>query len=349
MEHLLPMPNLSPKWKEVLGFDISSPRQEKYLKTPTLHRHQDFYQLTANDVLTTPSVSSANLLSYPSFPREIIFFHRKNEILISAPPSSSSSSFSPTFSTPRSLFCITLGTEIPSHTGRPDITLHAGADKSSMVICFAKFNSLSPIVQMTLCPPPKKSISANFSSEDLTAPLPVSSIQPATHNARSKHTKSSSICTTPSFRSIQTKKSRGPPLSQFRIERLVHVFDPHLASYKYVFSYGREAFEWRRIKPLIHHHNHSYQQQYRSRSSSAAGETMKLIRASTGEVLVVYRQIAASHNWESEANVATAMMRFRRTENMDQFAEDFDIFVVVSLVSIIEKERREQRQPCSHS
>ncbi|TQS35394.1 hypothetical protein Golomagni_04184 [Golovinomyces magnicellulatus] len=332
MHNSFPMANLSPKWKEVLGFDIGGPRHEKCLKASTSHRHQNFYQLTNNDVMTTPSISPSNLLSYPRFPREIIFFHRKNEILISAPPSSLSSSFSPTFSTPRPLFCITLGTEIPSHTGRPDITLHAGADKASMVTCFAKLNSLSPIVHMTLCPPPKKSISANFSSEDLTVPLSISSLQPSTHNARSKHTKSSSISTTSSFRSIQTKKSRGPPLSQFRIERLVHVFDPHLASYKYVFSYGREAFEWRRVKPLVHH-NHNYQQQkYRSRSSSAAGETMKLIRASTGEVLVVYRQIAASHNWESEANTATAMMRFRRTESMDELAEDFGIFVVVSLL-----------------
>lgn len=349
MHNSFPMANLSPKWKEVLGFDIGGPRQKKCIKTSTSHRHQNFYQLTNNDVLTTPSVSPSNLLSYPRFPREIIFFHRKNEILISAPPSSLSSSLSPTFTTPRPLFCITLGTEIPSRTGRPDIILHAGADKASMVTCFAKLNSLSPIVHMTLCPPPKKSISANFSSEDLSVPLSISSLQSGTHNARSKHSKSSSICPSPSLSSIQTKKSRGPPLSQFRREHLVHVFDPHLASYKYVFSYGSEAFEWRRVKPLAHLHNHNYQQQYRSRSSSAAGETMKLIRASTGEVLVVYRKIAAYHNWESEANTATAMMRFRRTESMDELAEDFDIFVVVSLVSIIETERREWRQPRSYS
>ncbi|KAI6245964.1 hypothetical protein HI914_06215 [Erysiphe necator] len=348
-----PVPSFSSKWKEVLGFGDGFSRSNKTRSMTISQPRPNFYQITTDAPYTPTSPVASEIsnkkLSYPLIPRDIIFVNHKNEILVSAcqsPTSSASIEASlPSSLIGKPLFRITLGADSLNDTGRPDVILHASADKASTAVCFSKIHFSTPVTEMTLCPPPKKPISANFSNDDIAT----QSIKSSRFNAyenRPKHAKSKSVCTgTYSISSNTPLASCNPydcSLPRFRTERLFQVVDPTTSSYKYVFFYGYEAFEWRRSEPSIHHLNRLRQETTKDEDYRSNG--MKLVRALTEEVLVVFARINNSLlPRETKSNSISGIMRFSRSECVTSCAEDFDIFVVVSLVSIIEKERRERR------
>lgn len=355
-----PVPNFSNKWKEVLGFGDGFSRSNKTRSMTISQPRPNFYQITTDDAYTVnepviSEISTNKKLSYPVIPRDIIFIHHKNEIMVSAcqPPTSSSpiETSRPSSLTGKPLFLITLGADSLNDTGRPDVILHASADKASTAVCFSKIHFSTPVTEMTLCPPPKKSISANFSTDDVSTSFPKPSrFNSHENNHKPKHVKSKSICTGTYF--IPANNNFAPynpidsSLPRFRTERLFQVIDSTTSSFKYVFFYGYEAFEWRRTEPNVHHLNRLRQRSITEEDCSSGG--MRLIRALTNEVLVVFARMNNTLSPQDlKSNSTTGIMRFSRAECMNTCAEDFDVFVVVSLVSIIEKERRERRHSIS--
>ncbi|RKF58928.1 putative alternative oxidase [Erysiphe neolycopersici] len=355
-----PVPSFSSKWKEVLGFGDGFSRSNKTRSMTISQSRPNFYQITTNDAYTATKpiiseISANKKLSYPVIPRDIIFIHHKNEILVSAcqPPTSSSPIETSRLSslTGKPLFLITLSADSLNDTGRPDVILHATADKASTAVCFSKIHFSTPVTEMTLCPPPKKSISANFSTDDISTPFIKSSrFNSHDNNHKPKHVKSKSVCT--GTYSISANNTFTPynlydsSLPRFRTERLFQVVDSTTSSFKYVFFYGYESFEWRRTELNVHHLN-----QFPKKSITEEGYVsggMKLIRALTNEVLVVFARVNNTLSPQDiKFNSTTGIMRFNRAECMNTCAEDFDVFVVVSLVSIVEKERRERRHSLS--
>ncbi|POS85821.1 hypothetical protein EPUL_004985 [Erysiphe pulchra] len=352
-----PVPSFSNKWKEVLGFGDGFSRSNKTRSMTISQPRSNFYQITTDDAYTATKpviseISTNKKLSYPVIPRDIIFIHRKNEILVSAcqPPTSSShiETSRPSSLTGKPLFLITLSADSLNDTGRPDVILHASADKASTAVCFSKIHFSTPVTEMTLCPPPKKSISANFSTDDIS--MKPSRFNSHDNNHKSKHVKSKSVCTgTYSISANNTSAPYNPcdtSLPRFRTERLFKVADSTTSSCKYVFFYGYEAFEWRRTEQNAHNLNRFRQKSIIEEGYDSGG--MKLIRALTGEVLVVFARINNTLSTQDiKCNSTTGIMRFSRAECMNTCAEDFDVFVVVSLVSIVEKERRERRHSLS--
>lgn len=349
--------NISSKWKEVLGFG-NSPRplllQSSLSRSRSVKHHnstpkfKDQCQISPSPSMTlspvhsstpassakssrlksssttTPSSISSqplkpslkktptpplNVPTYPRFPQEIAFFHCNDEIIITKShslPSVQSKSNAP-------LFYVSLSADNASHTGRPDITLHAGADKASTAVCFSKIYPSNPVTDMTLCPPPKKSISANFSTDDFAS---------SRNHGNLPHMKSVSLG---SFSSYPSNQKIGKPYSRFHTEHLVQVMDEKTSLWKYVFSYAQEMFEWR----------YSFRQ---IPGKSNVNHT-RLIHVRTGNVVAL--ALIPSYNGQKTPHKAIGMLRFRRAAGMEYLAEEFEILTLVSLMSIMEKKRKE--------
>ncbi|CAG8961305.1 hypothetical protein HYFRA_00013766 [Hymenoscyphus fraxineus] len=277
------------KWKQVLGFDDGSyagPAQ--YSDMP--------------EVVTEPVM--ATISSYPRLPRDITFYKRKDDIVLSpSPPAPSPNDIKPLPSPPH-LFYISLQDESSpyGYTRQPEILLHNGPSKSSPVLSYVEFQDSSMKSNITMSP-----CDTNSSSTYRTISFPSS---PSSSNSSSSN------------------------LPKPRIERLSPT-GGMFSTEKYTFSYTnprsfvRERFEWRYSSgPFI-------------RTSEGRKESggLKLIRMRNGETIAVYAGLAGTMKTYGNSKRVLGMFRFLNGKVMGGLGEEFEVLAVMSILAIVERSR----------
>lgn len=121
-------------------------------------------------------------------------------------------------------------------------------------------------------------------------------------------------------------------LPKYKTERLSPmggIFSPE----KYAFchtlprSFVRERFEWRYSSgPFI-----------RTQDGNKESGGLKLIRVTTGETVAVY---AGLGNVGNDERPVVGMFRFLAGENLVNLGEEFEILAVMSILTVVEKQRR---------
>ncbi|TVY52083.1 hypothetical protein LCER1_G007965 [Lachnellula cervina] len=327
--------NSSSKWKQVLGFDDgaslskpaptpsaakskdgkSTPKIDTKASSPPLPPppiYSDLPEVVAdqhpevvNDspVTLSPGASS---VPYPRLPRDITFYRKKQDFLLAPSPPAPSRGDRKPLPAPPHLFYITIQQdESPwEYTRKPDVILHTNASQKSPILSYVEFHTATMKADITLCP----------YGSDSTPP------------SDSKSTNFAFPSPTP----IQNEANGDLP--KFKSERLSPmggIFSPE----KYAFchtlprSFVRERFEWRYSSgPFI-----------RTQDGNKESGGLKLIRVTTGETVAVY---AGLGNVSNEERSVVGMFRFLAGENLVNLGEEFDILAVMSILTVVEKQRR---------
>lgn len=293
--------NSRSKWMEVLGFDEplsshgnrSSPGSSL---TYSSDGQEPTYELV-HHALPSPGCST-----YPRFPRDITFFRSRGDVLLSpSSPAPSPNDIKP-LPAPPHLFYITIQRDPASiiSTARPDLILHSGPSKASTVISFAKFHSVTQMTDITLCPAPPRSVSANFSTTNFSFPRP------------------------------PHEKQRIRP--KFKFEQLaptggIFSAEKHEFCHTLPWSGVRERFEWR----------HSSGPFVRTIDRDSGG--LKLLRVSTGDVIAVYAGLGQTSRATNPSRVV-GMFRFLRGDGTVGLGEEFEVLAIMSILSLVERGRR---------
>ncbi|EPE26034.1 hypothetical protein GLAREA_01946 [Glarea lozoyensis ATCC 20868] len=257
------------------------------------------------EVVTEPILASMS--SYPRLPRDITFYRKNGDdfALSPSPPAPSPNDVKPLPSPPHLLY-ISVGSD-PSpfeFDHRPDILLHTGPSKSSPVLSYVEYQAGSEKADITICP-----CGSTVTPTYRTISLP---------NSPTISTDSSNS-NVPRLRTEQLSPTGG----MFTAERFS--FSHTLPN-----SFVRERFEWRySTGPFI-------------RTSSGTKESggMKLVRISTGATVAVYAGLGASSKHMTGKSKVLGMFRFLNAAGMTNLGEEFDFLAVMSILSVVEKSRR---------
>jgi len=241
---------------------------------------------------------------YPRLPRDITFYRKKTDFLLAPSPPAPSRNDRKPLPAPPHLFYITIQQdESPwEYTRKPDVILHTNASQSSMILSYVEFHTATMKADITLCPYGSDSTSG-YKSTNFAFPSPPP---------------------------IQAEADGNLP--KFKTERLSPlggIFSPE----KYAFchtlprSFVRERFEWRYSSgPFI-----------RTQDGNKESGGLKLIRVTTGETVAVY---AGLGNVSSDERPVVGMFRFLAGENLVGLGEEFEILAVMSILTVVEKQRR---------
>lgn len=283
--------NSDRKWKQVLGFDDGS-----FSGPP---EYSDMPEVVSEPVLAT-------IPSYPRLPRDITFYRKKNDVVLSpSPPAPSPNDIKPLPSPPH-LFYISIHEDVSpfTFTRQPDILLHAGPTKSSPILSYVEFQNTSMKADMTMCP------------------------------SGSKYT--SNYCSLSSFSSHQSisSGSSDPDSPKPKTERLsptggIFSAEKFCFSYTLPRSFVRERFEWRYSSgPFI-------------RNSEGAKESggLKLVRVTNGETVAVYAGFGGSARPPTSRRVL-GMFRFLSGTGLANLGEEFEVLAVMSILAVVERSRR---------
>ncbi|KAG9237865.1 hypothetical protein BJ875DRAFT_452635 [Amylocarpus encephaloides] len=283
--------NSDRKWKQVLGFDdgaFSGP--PAYSDLP--------------EVVTEP-VMMTTIPSYPRLPRDITFYRKKGDVVLSpSPPAPSPNDIKPLPSPPH-LFYISIEDDASPFEidQKPDILLHTGPSKSSPVLSYVEFQPASMKADITICP---------------------------------CGTNTNSTYRTISFPSSPKKSPDSSNLPKPRIERLSPtggMFSAEKFSFSHTLprSFVRERFEWR------------YSSGPFTRTSEGAKESggLKLVRVSTGDTVAVYAGLGGTaKHVGSRSKRVLGMFRFLSGGGLVNLGEEFEVLAVMSILSVVEKSRR---------
>ncbi|KAH9214976.1 hypothetical protein DL95DRAFT_501777 [Leptodontidium sp. 2 PMI_412] len=296
--------NSRSKWMDVLGFDQPVEARGYQSSPGSSPTYSSDGQESAYGFVRYP-LRSPTYATYPRFPRDITFFRSRGDILLSpSSPAPSPNDIKP-LPAPPHLFYITIQKDPSSmiSTGRPDLLIHSGPSKASTVISFAKFHSVTQTTDMTLCPTPPRSASANFSTPNFSIPRSLPQ---------------------------ETQKQRMRP--KFKFEQLAPTGGIFSAE-KYEFCHTlpwndvRERFEWRHTSgPFV-----------RTIDRDSGG--LKLIRVSTGDVIAVYAGLGHSSRASNPSRVL-GMFRFLRGDSTVGLGEEFEVLAIMSILSLVERGRR---------
>ncbi|TVY46864.1 hypothetical protein LOCC1_G002789 [Lachnellula occidentalis] len=307
--------NSSSKWKQVLGFDDGASQSKPIdTKAPTLPPiiYSDLPEVVtdqlpelAND---SPVTLSPGALKepYPRLPRDITFYRKKQDFLLAPSPPAPSRGDRKPLPAPPHLFYITIQQdESPwEYTRKPDVILHTNASQKSPILSYVEFHTATMKADITLCP----------YGSDSTPP---------------SDSKSPTFAF-PSPPPVQDDSNGDLP--KFKTERLSPmggIFSPEKYSFCHTLprSFVRESFEWRYSSgPFI-----------RTQDGNKETGGLKLIRVTTGETVAVYAGLGSVSN---EERPVVGMFRFLAGENLVNLGEEFDILAVMSILTVVEKQRR---------
>ncbi|TVY75717.1 hypothetical protein LSUE1_G005668, partial [Lachnellula suecica] len=307
--------NSSSKWKQVLGFDDGATLPDKpkpkvnTAPPPPAPEYSDMPEVVSDMpevVSQSPVTISPSSAPYPRLPRDITFYRKKHKtdfLLAPSPPAPSNNDLKPLPSPPH-LFYITIQQdESPwEYTRKPDIIIHTGPSQSSPILSYVEFHTATMKADITLCPYGSDSTSG-YRTTNYTFPSPP-----------------------------PIKADANGELPKFKTERLSPmggIFTPE----KYAFchtlprSFVRERFEWRYSSgPFI-----------RTGDGQKESGGLKLIRVTTGETVAVY---AGLGNVSNDSSPVVGMFRFLAGESLVNLGEEFEILAVLSILTVVEKQRR---------
>ncbi|KAK0113769.1 hypothetical protein ONS95_014019 [Cadophora gregata] len=291
------------KWMDVLGFDQPAEEQgNRNYRGNSLTYLSDGQESAYEPV--HPPLRSPTYTTYPRFPRDVMFCRFGGDILLSpSSPAPSPNDIKP-LPAPPHLFYITIQNDLSSQisTGRPDLVLHKGPSKASTVMSFARFHSVTQMTDITLCPTPPRSATANFSRTNFSFPrLP----EPEEKQGLR-----------PKFKFEQL----GPASGIFSAEKyeFCHTFP---------WNNVRERFEWRYTSgPFV-----------RTIYRDSGG--LKLIRVSTGDAIAVYAGLGHSSKASNPSRVL-GMFRFLKGDSIEGLGEEFEVLAIMSILSLVERGRR---------
>lgn len=259
----------------------------------------------------TSSTPSASLTQYPTFPRCIEFTYHKNQqdLLIHPhyPPTRTVTpgDFKHHALTTRPLFYININEgrkpDTDIQTSKPDIVLYSGRDNFTRFAAFAKFHAVTESTDITLCP----SNESGGMSRPGTTPQDMNFSKP-----RLLMGKDDSI--RPTFRSVRLEMKGG----RLRWERFYFsCMVPRNDSGKM----ASEKFEWRRLE--------------RKRGDVKRQiDGYHVVRTRSGDAVAVFE--------ESPGLGGGIMGTLTFAVQEETLGGEFDIIAVMSLISVIEKERR---------
>ncbi|KAJ5046532.1 uncharacterized protein L3040_003775 [Drepanopeziza brunnea f. sp. 'multigermtubi'] len=187
------------------------------------------------------------------------------------------------------------------NTARPDLILHSGPTKASAIMSFAKFYSMTQLTDITLCPPASS-----------RSPSPITNF---------------SLPRSPSAKKLE---ERNRP--KFKFEQLVSTGGLFKAE-KFEFSYTlplsdtRETFEWQHASGFF------------GRTIGRDSGGLKLVRASTGDVMAVYVGLGESRKKRNPSRVV-GMFRFLPGKGTVDLDEEWEILAVTSILSLVERGTR---------
>ncbi|KUJ14635.1 uncharacterized protein LY89DRAFT_686322 [Mollisia scopiformis] len=337
------------KWKEVLGFDdeYTSSRHSRKQSTST-SSSQPSNSLWSPQLIYQPTPPS-----YPRLPRDITFFRSRSDILLSpSSPAPSPNDLKP-LPAPPHLFYITVQREYYPNSsnsstssagtsiGRPDLILHSGPCKANTVLSYAKFHPLTEDTELTLCPAVPKAVSANFSTLDVTFPLPN---QHSRSNSTSTSDSTSNSTTSSTTSSTRERERR----TKFHTETLTPSNGSLFSAEKHTFHHTlpcssppiRERFEWRYSGgPFLRPGD-------RGRESGG----LKLVRCTTGDVVAVYAGLGEGGDRDKRKNPrgVVGMMRFLSSGGdgvgLRGLEGEFEVLAVMSILTVVEKNKRAARK-----
>ncbi|KAH8687657.1 hypothetical protein BGZ60DRAFT_12907 [Tricladium varicosporioides] len=321
--------NSSSKWKQVLGFDDGSIKEKTPAKSIRQRPKSIFERPKYSDMpevvpdtapeavpvrapqltLNTDTVLAV-IPSYPRLPRDITFYRKKGDVLLSpSPPAPSPNDLKPLPSPPHLFYISIQEDDSPfEFNPQPDVLLHTGPAKDSPILSYVEFQSASMKADITLCPctsstsqSPQDYRSANFQfspSPDVWA---------------------------------DSSNSNIPKPRTERLSPTGGMFSAEKFSFSHTLprSFVRERFEWRYSSgPFI-------------RTSNGTKESggLKLVRVTTGETVAVYAGLGGSSRPTSSKRVL-GMFRFLSGEGLVNLGEEFEFLAVMSILAVVEKSRR---------
>lgn len=305
-----------PKWKQVLGFDDAVPTYNPP-PSPPLSLVSSYEEEPITDL--SLSLAAISTSGFPRLPRDVTFTRTGLHDIFLSPtsPAPSPNDFKP-LPDPPALLYITCQQEIISDETKytlpkPDLILHSGPTKTKSIISFASFQDISAVADITLCPlQPTRSIFPNTPSINRARS---ESIPAPNYSFPKPHRYGRSVGSTPIFKT----------------EKLTVPIGGLFATEKYSFSITlprtsvREKFEWRHSSgPFV-------------RTPDGIRETggLKLVRSITGETVAVYAGMGSKSRAKNPRRVV-GMFRFLG----DRLGEEFDVFAIMSILSIVERGRR---------
>ncbi|PBP23066.1 alternative oxidase [Diplocarpon rosae] len=292
------------KWMEVLGFDEDHSSQESRSDPDSSPTYSDDGIEHTDELIRRLLPCPPVYSAYPRLPRNMTFFRSKDDILISASPPA---------------------------PAQNDMDLLPVPPPQQFYITIQKDTSsaMCPRPEIALHSGPSKASSViSFAKFHSVTQATSITLCPTPTNAVSK------VGMTNFSRPRFPAKERIRP--KFKFEELV----PRsgiLRSERYEFCHSlrgtgkRETFEWR----------HASGPFTRMVDKNSGG--LRLVRVSTGDVIAVYAGLRQTWRATNPSRMV-GMFRFLRGDGMTDLGEEFELLAVMTILSLLERGRRQQRR-----